>query len=67
MSLEKTDHEDESAKEKLEECIDASTVSMSSDESNLEEDGTKSIITYKFPWLSDVVEDFNTRIKDHRP
>ena len=29
---------------------------MSSDESEVEEDGTKCIITNRLPWLSDVVE-----------
>ena len=31
---------------------------MSSDESEVEEDGTKCIITHTLPWLSDVVENF---------
>ena len=31
---------------------------MSSDESEVEEDGTECIITHRLPWLSDVVENF---------
>ena len=31
---------------------------MSSDESEIEEDGTDVIVNHKLPWLTDVVEDF---------
>ena len=31
---------------------------MSSDESEMEEDGTEVVVNHQLPWLTDVIEDF---------
>ena len=56
VTFERAKFDDPAMKEKWKDVLNISL--MSSDESKVEEDGTEVFVNHRFPWLTDVVEDF---------